>query len=39
MRTQPIIASALAFGLIAAACSSDSSNSADTPTTSELTAT
>ena len=39
MRTQPIIASALAFGLIAAACSSDSSNSADTPTASELTAT
>lgn len=39
MRTQPIIASALAFGLIAAACSSDSSNSADAPTASELTAT
>ena len=36
MRTRPIIASALAFGLIAAACASDSSNSADAPTASEL---
>jgi thiamine transport system substrate-binding protein len=39
MRTRPIIASALAFGLITAACSSDSSNSADAPTASELPAT
>jgi thiamine transport system substrate-binding protein len=39
MKARPIIASALAFGLIAAACSSDSSNSADAPTASELPAT
>ena len=39
MRTRPIIASAVALGLITAACASDNSSTTDAPTESELPAT